>query len=790
MKPQEERGAGTENASALGWLFDLHPRGSRMALWFLLESGERLRLEERFEPEAYLDGPAREVAACLDAMERAGDATACGRVQKRDFWTGALRHVQAFRLRRMASWRRVLDRYAVRFPAVVWHNADLPMEQIYAFERDCFPLMRCRITHDGAGGLLAMQCLDDRWRTDFEPPPLRMASLHATGTLLGRRPRLESLSFECEGRETTWDDPREMLSGFQGALDEADPDVLLTEEGDAFLFPLLLTLAEQARFPLRLDREPPPEARTIRTDGRSFFSYGRILYQAPEYALFGRWHLDRRNSFTLAHDGMEGLFEVARLSRLPVQRVARRSIGTGISSIQLDYAWREGFLVPWKKTQPEAWKSARQLLATDRGGLVYAPETGFYEDVVELDFVAMYPSIMARFNVSPETVNCACCDNARVPEIDYTLCERRRGLVSRALAPIIAKRVAYKARRDAARAAGDEATRLVFHQRQDALKWMLVCCFGYLGYRNARFGRIEAHEAVSAFSREMLLRAREVCEQAGWRMLHANVDCVWIVKPGFREEEIAPLASEIERITGLPIALEGIYRWLAFLPSRQVPDRPVPTRYFGAFRDGSLKYRGIECRRSDLPRFVKASQLALLERLAQATDAAAYKACVPEMLAQIEEWEGMLWRHEVPLEDLAIRQSLSRDPDEYVGNGPQALAARQAADAGLNLHAGESLSYFLTSHGDRDRSRRVRVAALRDADTQCDPAAYVRLLRRAMNTILWPAGVELDEALPHPPWEEPPPRRTRKRRATPARQLDLFTLAGDCASPWPGGECE
>jgi DNA polymerase II len=57
--------------------------------------------------------------------------------------------------------------------------------------------------------------------------------------------------------------------------------------------------------------------------------------------------------------------------------------------------------------------------------------------------------------------------------------------------------------------------------RQTAIKWMLVSRFGYLGYKNARFGRIEAHEAVTAFGRGKLLRAKEMAERKGYRMLHA-----------------------------------------------------------------------------------------------------------------------------------------------------------------------------------------------------------------------------------------------------------------------------
>ena len=54
------------------------------------------------------------------------------------------------------------------------------------------------------------------------------------------------------------------------------------------------------------------------------------------------------------------------------------------------------------------------------------------------------------------------------------------------VAPIIERRTQLKQKRQSK---GD-----MFDQQQNALKWLLVTCFGYTGYKNARFGRIEAHE--------------------------------------------------------------------------------------------------------------------------------------------------------------------------------------------------------------------------------------------------------------------------------------------------------
>src|SRR3990170_6530787 len=103
--------------------------------------------------------------------------------------------------------------------------------------------------------------------------------------------------------------------------------------------------------------------------------------------------------------------------------------------------------------------------------------------------------------------NCDCCelDGENVPEIGHRVCQRRRGLVPQVLDHLLVRRAYYKRRKR--ETSGSE--RSIYDQRQTALKWCLVTSFGYLGYRNARYGRIEAHESTTAYSREMLLRAKE-----------------------------------------------------------------------------------------------------------------------------------------------------------------------------------------------------------------------------------------------------------------------------------------
>jgi hypothetical protein len=79
---------------------------------------------------------------------------------------------------------------------------------------------------------------------------------------------------------------------------------------------------------------------------RTYFSYGQIIYRGQQVHLFGRWHIDVFNAIMFHEYEMEGIWELARVTGLAVQTVARVSPGTGISSMQILTALRQGILVP------------------------------------------------------------------------------------------------------------------------------------------------------------------------------------------------------------------------------------------------------------------------------------------------------------------------------------------------------------------------------------------------------------------------------------------------------------
>jgi len=465
-----------------------------------------------------------------------------------------------------------------------------------------------------------------------------------------------------------------------------------------------------------------------------------MLYFPPAYPLYGRWHIDRAHSFLYHETGFAGIIELSRLAKLPMQRAARASIGTILTSMQLDVAVQRRLLIPWRKGKPERWKTADVLLKVDKGGLVFQPPVGAFDDVAELDFSAMYPTIMVQHNISAETLFCSCCDNHVVPEAGYTICERHEGLMAAMLRPLIERRTYYKTRLKEGGIAPEAAA--LYDQRQRAHKWIGVTCFGYLGYRNARFGRIESHEAVTAFGREKLLQAKEICEARGYELLHALTDSVWIRQPGLTEEELLALCREITAATDVTMSLEGRYRWIVFLPSKVRPHLAVANRYFGVFWDGALKARGLAYRRHDVPVFIQATQWAMLEVLAEAESLADCVAHVARALEVLQDtWEQLATGHIPPLQ-LLVAKTVSQELEAYRVENATAQALRQLRAVGINLHPGERVRYLIRDAHSPNKEERVRAFPRLGPDDGFDVAQYQAMLVDAALELLVPFGYD------------------------------------------------
>ena len=306
-------------------------------------------------------------------------------------------------LYRLKNWLGALP------AGVECYNCDLDVATYYLYVRRLFPCAWYHLEAQG-GRLLRLEPLEEAFALEFSPPPLTTLTLGLTRDPLiplGAGNGL-ALGWEGETLELEAPDIPGLLRDLARRLQRADPDLVLSAWGDEEIIPTLTrwSLATGVRLPL--DRETGPVDRKF-SGSRSYFSYGRIVYQGSAAPFYGRWHLDRRNSFYYREAGLPGLLQISRIGQMPLQRAARASPGTLITSMQLARATADGILIPWRKGEPERFKTAGELLTIDKGGLTFMPPVGLHFNVAEVDFASMYPTIMAIHNISPETVNCSCC---------------------------------------------------------------------------------------------------------------------------------------------------------------------------------------------------------------------------------------------------------------------------------------------------------------------------------------------------------------------------------------------
>jgi len=1268
-----------------GWILDLYPGNpGEMVVWLKLENGEARRLVDEWSPSVFVssgDGgrlqrlprekgvePEVRLSRVVEKLEQITDQSK-SRVLELEVRDAKRTQLLARRIEDLGEF----GDYRI-------YNADVPPAQTYLYEHDLFPLAHCDVSETGRG--LEWKLLDDVWSYDYEVPELRETKLDVGVEREGRIPRytdpIGSLTLTTgeERMVIEGGSEEEKLLELSKAVGVLDPDLLLTEEGDTFLLPYLIKRAEKngvlGRFFLDRDRS---SLRLPSRPGTSYFSYGKILFKPSAMKLSGRVHLDLSSSFVCGGENLEGLFELSRVCRMPLQTASRASIGKALSSLQFYHASKMDLLVPWKPVLAEKFKDRWTLMLADRGGFIFEPRVGLFEGIGELDFSSLYPNIMLKKNLSAETVRCPCCPDStnRIPELDWNVCEKRVGIVPRAIDIIVRKRLNYKERKTKTRSRDE---RKKYDARQSALKWLGVTClpgesyvlvenrewsrcvkigefidslvgdatgviecptdvfvagighdlkaryckvrrlikqpndqkllhvrmkdgrevvvtpdhpffvlnsgelnvkpaneleiddfvpvakrippppaersmvdlieslkerlseeelllwrvsgvprerigenkqrlikealsegytyqvingwiksgviplkfffslslniqpesherlrvgvgrrlggrmawvpavlpvdeelgfflglfvadgssarnsvridiglsepdllantkdvveslfkispkvykerkarmqvlqinsaglvrvlervfglpgssekgklkvpdlvlnsegaargflegmiagdgyvskrrsfiniatksrelqaqlgflaarlglsfriarqrmktwplytvnfvgpdtllrianwrflknahrevarrswhkesgsscshtvyqrlpveesgllvlteatrttsnphvrqgsemcptavmekisrihaknlgekvvlqmskverlldgdlgfvrvvqieelasrpeyvycfqleadeipgfftgqgvtlthncFGYLGFNNAKFGRIDAHIGVCAWDRRVLLDAVRVAERRGFRLIHGIVDSLWLEKGGAGEDDYQELGKQIEAETGFEISFEGVYKWIAFLPSKVEPGVPVLNRYFGAYRSGELKVRGIEARRHDTPALFSKCQIEILTLLAEADSVAEARGLVPDCLGVFARFAGYISRREVPPELLLFTRNLSRKPGEYRNQTIQASVAEQLSSEGVELHAGESVRYVITDYHSRSPSRRAAPEALLDDGTPYDVGRYIELLAEACSTVLEP----------------------------------------------------
>lgn len=795
------------------------------------------------------------------------------------------------------------------------YNVDLSIWQYFSFQTELFPFAYATIKINEKNVLVDWKLIEKYEELHYQSIPFKavwvVPFFKKRASSQGSIKRIKFQFTNDENNIVEFENGSEydILTDAFSFLKRIDPDVILTIGGDKW-WP---QIAERAcRYGLHkqtIGRSTRTMGQLVRhkVEGISFASYGRAYYsQKGIYLNNGCHHHDVGNSFSFKDGKMEGVVELSRLSCCDPQRIARATIGTALTSVQLKTAYEKGILIPRRKADAEDFRSGSSL-ASDVGGLVFSPQVGLHLNVTELDFLSMYPNIMVKKNISPETINCSCCTENKVPNTEYNICTYRDGIVKEGIKHVLERREHYKKHRK---------ENIGYDQRQKVLKWLLVTCFdsttkipvkeqksiryveigpyideiiqgvtdlkkisligvnkdfhviynpvknafklkspnlllkiklenkaeltvtgdhlcfvlqdgkviekradtlsrkdylpvltkfpdqksnqhntkqynkpyvkgdlrfvkivtiekvpstgdfvycfevenelpgfiagkgnifshncfGYQGYRNARFGRIEAHESISAYGRDALATIHHHATENHLTTIAGIVDSIWLknsTETPIDPTIISSITKQTYDDTKLPVDNEGDYHWIVFLPRRHEENIGVLNRYYGFKKDGTFKVRGIEVRQSNSPRIVKRMQSEILLKLSKARSRQEFRAAITSSRKIVDSYCQRLLRGEVELSDLLITTRLSKEPKAYVNNIPQSIGAKQLSTI-RDIQSGQNVTYIITNSKAKNPTHRVLIKEKISSFTTFDFTKYQELCFRAYNGMIPP----------------------------------------------------
>jgi len=396
--------------------------------------------------------------------------------------------------------------------------------------------------------------------------------------------------------------------------------------------------------------------------------------------------------------------------------------------------------------QPKFDEIQRRRRTTYVGGYVKEPEAGIHENIAVIDFASLYPTIIASFNVSIETLNCECCkDNGyKVPGLPYWFCKKKRGFESEIIKELLFKR--WELKKKLKKLPKDSHEFVILNARQQSLKTVANASYGYYAFPASKWYSKECAESTAAWGRYWIKKIEAEAEKNGFKVIYIDTDSCFIKLKGKTKDDILKFLEKTnEKLPGIMrIDLEDFYIRGIFIP-RGIAPGTAKKRYALLDEKGYLKIRGLEKVRRDWSELAKKTQEKVLKLVLGKKD-------VKGAISYVRQTIQRLRKLEVTLRDLVIYEQITKPLEEYKQVSPHVVAARKLLRYGVPVGPGSVIGFVITkgTGSISQRAEPVEFVELKDVDVdyyitnQVLPAALrvLRVLGVDEKQLATPSGLE------------------------------------------------
>jgi DNA polymerase, archaea type len=504
-----------------------------------------------------------------------------------------------------------------------------------------------------------------------------------------------------------------LIEDFGEKIAELNPDFVLSFEGNDVQWPYLVKRSDRTKTPLKVGRDGGPPHQSLYGHysliGRAnvdLLDFAEDLYDVKiksventakylgievpktkpidETSFYTYWSKpDLRNAlveqveqkagtiFKIGQEAIDYVIQLSGLCGLPPDQVIAAATGFRVDNYLMMETHALGQLIPTRVEQP---------IIPYKGAIVLEPKVGLHDNVASVDFSSMYPSLMIKYNISPDTLVTGKedynDDSFEVPEVKHRFRKNPSGFYRIVLSKLIEARKATKA--ELKRALRSDPRYPLLKAREKAFKVTTNAVYGYAGWAGARWYSKEVAESAAALGRETINRAISIAEDLGLTVFYGDTDSLFV---NYDEKLVQRFQSEIDRQLGLEINLSVVYKRILFTEAMK--------KYAGLAIDGQLDVVGFEAVRGDWSNLARNVQNEVLRLVLE--DANPNRA-----IGYVRDLTSRLKSKNLPIADYIIWKTLTKPVGAYEVNAPHVEVAKKMAKEGWSVTAGDKVGFAIT----------------------------------------------------------------------------------------------
>ncbi len=731
--------------------FELYQGKPTIWLWGITRQNRRVLVIDSYEPYFYLVTRDNDIQSLKHQLEREKSQLSISRIEiekKKDL--GLERQV----LKVFCEGSQPLEKLAViirkHAEGSTPYEHDLRAATKYQNDHEIRPCQWYEVEADSSGLEPADYSVDEilvatshpSSKPAADPPELRTFafSLLTVSQAGSPRPKQDPIRLIAWVRNDgkngllkgTTDSDSEIIEAFRQLIVDYNPDVIFSFGGNSRYWPYLTRRAEKTHAPLDVGRGKVSPHQSLyghfSITGRGnvdLEDFAQDLYDVKEKTLqnvanrlglksnissideteyFDRWtdskdrpklvensKAEAETVLELGNDALPYTIQLSSLSALPLDQVLKAAVGFRVDSYMVMEARKLGQLIPPRTEQP---------IIPYKGAIVLEPETGLYENVAALDFSSMYPSLMVKHNISPDTMvtDGEPEEVLTVPEVGHKFRKSSPGLYPIVLRKLIESR--RYAKQEAARLQkGSTAYRLA-KARERATKIITNAVYGYAGWAGSRWYSREVAESAAALGRATITEAVSIAKSLGLRVFYGDTDSLFLE---YNEARVGKFLETIKNKLGLEINIGQVYKRILFPESKK--------KYAGLKENGELEVVGMEAIRGDWSGLAKEVQNRVLETVLRDKGPSKATAYVANLASDLKSAN-------FPLSSFVIWKTLTKRPGEYTVHAPHVEAAKKLEKAGWPMGSGDRVGYVMTRGAGKlyERAQPYSKVSMEDVD--------------------------------------------------------------------------